>query len=62
MEKKTSEAQLAAIKRYKQKNVKKFSLDFYPSDMDILEHIQAQPFKQAYVKALIRKDMESSDE
>ena len=53
---KTSEAQLKAIRKYKEK-VKRLTVDFYPSEADIYEHLQSQPKKQTYIKDLIRKDM-----
>lgn len=56
-EKLTSEAQLRAVKKYKEKT-KKMSLDFAPTEMNLWEHIQAQPIpKQTYIKNLIRADM-----
>lgn len=55
----TSEAQLKAVKKYKEK-VKRITVDFYPADADIWEHIQSQPKKQTYIKDLIRKDIEKS--
>lgn len=55
----TSEAQLKAVKKYKEK-VKRITVDFYPADADIWEHIQNQPKKQTYIKDLIRKDIEKS--
>lgn len=56
-ERKTSDAQMRAIQKYKQK-VKKILLEFYPADDEMWEHIQSQPKKQTYIKDLIRKDME----
>lgn len=55
-ENKTSEAQLRAVKKYKEK-VKRITVDFYPSDAELWEHIQAQEKKQTYIKDLIRADM-----
>lgn len=55
-ENKTSEAQLRAIKKYRQK-VKKITIDFSPAETDLLEHINKQPKKQTYIKNLIRADM-----
>lgn len=55
---KTSQAQLEAVRRYKQKNLKQYTIGFYPQDADILDHLNNQPVKQAYIKNLIRKDME----
>lgn len=56
-ENKTSEAQLRAIKKYRQK-VKKITIDFSPPETDLLDHINKQPKKQTYIKNLIRADME----
>ena len=53
---KTSDAQLKAIKKYKEK-MKRLSIDFSPAESDLWEHIQAQPKKQTFIKDLIRKDM-----
>lgn len=56
-EKKTSEAQLRAVAKYKEKT-KKMTLDFAPTEMDLWKHIQNQPLKkQTYIKSLIRADM-----
>ncbi len=60
-EKKTSEAQLRAVAKYKEKT-KKMSLDFAPTEMELWEHIQSQPIpKQAYIKNLIRADMAKTE-
>lgn len=53
----TSEAQKKALKNYKAK-VKRFTVDFPPSDVELWEHLQAQGKKQTYIKDLIRADME----
>lgn len=53
----TSEAQLNAVKKYKQK-VKRITIDFHPTEEDLWEHIQNQPNKQGYIKKLIREDIE----
>lgn len=53
----TSEAQKKALEKYKAK-VKRITVDFPPSDIELWEHIQAQGKKQTYIKALIRADME----
>ena len=56
-EKKTSEAQLRAVAKYKEKT-KKMTLDFAPTEMDLWEHIEKQPTRKAtYIKSLIRADM-----
>ena len=55
----TSEAQKKAVRKYKEK-VKRLTLDFHPSEADILDHINSQPKKQTYIKNLIREDMKKS--
>ena len=55
-----SEAAKKAKKKYKAK-VKRFSVDFYPTEADLYEHIQKQPQKQTYIKNLIRADMETPE-
>jgi hypothetical protein len=56
MKPKTSEAQLKAVAKYKQK-VKRITIDFYPADEEVWQHIQSKPKKQTYIKDLIRADM-----
>lgn len=53
----TSEAQRRAVQNYKKK-VKRITIDFHPSEMELWEHIQSQEKKQTYIKNLIRADME----
>ena len=52
-----SEAQRKAVKKYREK-VKRITLDFYPTEEDIWNHIQNQPKKQTYIKNLIKADIE----
>lgn len=59
MDKKTSEAQLKAVKKYKKK-VNRITVDFTPPETDLWEHLQSQPKKQTYIKDLIRADMKSA--
>lgn len=54
----TSEAQLKAVKKYKEK-VKRTTVDFHPTESDLWEHLQSQKKKQTYLKALIRADMDT---
>jgi hypothetical protein len=54
-----TEAQKKATKKYKQK-VKRFTVDFYPTEDELWEHIQQQPKKQTYIKHLIQEDMQKS--
>lgn len=55
-ENKTSEAQLRAIKKYREK-MNRITLDFSPAEANLWEHLQSQPKKQTYIKDLIREDM-----
>ncbi len=55
-EKKTSEAQLRAVMKYREK-VNRITLDFFPTEQDLWEHLNSQPKKATYIKDLIRKDM-----
>ena len=52
-----SEAQLKAVKKYKEK-VKRITIEFHPTEAHMWEHIQSQPKKQTYIKDLIRADIE----
>lgn len=52
-----TEAQKRAKKKYNSKVVKKILLEFYPSDIELYEQVQAQENKQGYIKSLIRKDL-----
>lgn len=56
-DKKTTDAQLRAIKNYRKK-LNRLTLNFSPAETDLWEHIQSQPKKQTFIKDLIRKDME----
>lgn len=55
---KKSAAQLRAVQKYKREKVKRITIDFYPAEAELWEHIQQQPKKQTYIKALIRADMD----
>ena len=52
-----SEAQKKALEKYKAK-VKRFTVDFTPSEEELWAQLNKQPNKQGYIKALIRADME----
>lgn len=54
-----TEAQRKAVKKYKEK-VKRITIDFYPAEEDLWDHIQNQHKKQTYIKGLIRKDKEEA--
>lgn len=53
-----TEAQKRATAKYTKENVKTFNLRFFPADMELCEHFKKQPKMAAYLKVLIRKDME----
>lgn len=55
-----TDAQKRAKSKYEKENVKAFNLRFFPADMDLYEHLKKQPKMAAYLKDLIRRDMENS--
>lgn len=52
------DSQRNAKKKYRDKG-KRITIDFYPSEADLIAQVEKQPQKQTYIKNLIRKDMES---
>ena len=54
-----TEAEKKAKKKYRDQG-KRLTIDFYPSEADLIEHIERQPKKQTYIKDLIRADMEKN--
>ena len=58
-EPKTAASQLKAVKKFNEKR-NRLTVDFYPTESDLWEHINQQPKKQTYLKDLIRADMERS--
>lgn len=54
-----TEAQRKAKNKYRDQG-KRMTVDFYPSEADLIEHIESQPNKQGYIKSLIRADMEKN--
>jgi hypothetical protein len=52
-----TEAQKRAKSKYKSQKVKKVLLEFYPTETDLVEHLEKQGKKQTYIKELIREDM-----
>lgn len=48
-----------AKNKYRAKG-KRLTLDFYPTESDLVEHLEKQPRKQSYIKGLIRADMEKT--
>lgn len=57
MEKKTSDAQVRAVTKYRKEKVKRITVDFHQTELDLWEHLQSQDKKQTYIKSLIRADM-----
>lgn len=51
-----TEAQKRAKDNYRKK-CKKITIEFYPTETELIEHIEKQPQKQTYIKDLIRKDI-----
>ena len=51
-----TEAQKRAKDNYRKK-CKKITIEFYPTEADLLEHLEKQPQKQTYIKNLIREDI-----
>lgn len=54
-----TEAEKRAKKKYRDKG-KRLTVDFYPSEADLIEHLEKQEKKQTYIKNLIREDMKKS--
>ena len=52
-----TESEKKAKKKYLAKG-KRMTIDFYPSEAGLIEHIEKQPKKQTYIKNLIRQDIE----
>lgn len=52
-----TEAQKKAKDKYRTEKVKRITIDFYPADAELWEHIQKQDKKQTYIKELIKKDL-----
>ena len=52
-----TDAQRRAKAKYKSQKVKKILVEFYATDTELWEKLQAQDNKQGYIKELIRKDL-----
>lgn len=48
---------LTPKQRYRKKLVR-LTIDFYPTEKDLVEQLNSQEKKQTYIKDLIRKDIE----
>lgn len=53
-----SEAQKRASAKYDKQNMVQRVVRFSLRELELLEHLDAQPNKAGYIKALIRADME----
>ena len=51
---------LTPKQRYRKKLVR-ITIDFYPTEKELIGKINEQPKKQTYIKDLIRKDIERSE-
>lgn len=58
---KETEAQKRAKAKYKSEKVKKVLIEFYPTETDLVEHLNKQDKKQTYIKNLIKADMEKGE-
>lgn len=47
----------AAKNKYRRETAKRITLDFSKRDAALWEQLEAQPNKQGYIKALIKRDM-----
>ena len=52
-----TEALKNAQNKYRREKVMRTPLDLYPTDQDIIDHLQTVGNKQGYIKGLIREDM-----
>lgn len=65
MEKKISETQKKAARKYRQRSCKDITVTCYlnnENDLRVYEHYKKQPEKNKYIKKLIEKDIEGNVE
>ena len=53
-----TEAQKRADRKYKAEKTKQLIVRFYPSEMELYNHVTGKESMQGYIKSLIRRDME----
>ena len=53
----TSDAQRRAVAKYKKDKTKNLTIRFYPTDMEVLEHIKSHENISQYIKGLVLADM-----
>lgn len=56
-----TETKRRANKKYNKK-ADRFTVDFYPTEKALFEHLSKQPAKQTYIKNLIRADMARNEQ
>lgn len=52
-----TEAQKRADRKYKAEKTQQIIVRFYPTERDLIEHMDRQDNKQGYIKSLIRADI-----
>lgn len=52
-----TEAQKRADRKYKAEKTQQIIVRFYPTERDLIEHMDMQDNKQGYIKSLIRADI-----
>ncbi len=52
-----TEAQRRAALKYTKKSVKQLNISLFPSDQDIIDHLETIPKKAEYIRRLIREDI-----
>lgn len=55
-----TDAQKRAALAYKKKSVKQLNISLFPDDADLIEWLDGMPNKAAYIRGLIRADMEAN--
>ena len=56
-----NESQKRAKKKYREK-ITRLSIDFFPTEKELIEQIAKQPQKHTYIKNLIRADIQKAKE
>lgn len=54
-----TDAQRRATMKYRKANMKQVVVAFYPNDKELYEYLDTKDNKSAYIRDLIRKDMEA---
>ncbi len=56
----STEAQKRAKKKYRSQRVRSITIDFYPTESELVAFIDLQENKQGYIKNLIRQDIKKA--